>query len=360
MEKSFQANGLPTLIGSLPMDDHEAAIRLVLKYSRHIPLWVQLPANKNEGMIEQFLPGMPGLTERKDRLFIDTSGELFENAVLAFYEDYMAANENSQGLLESRFALTMETAPGFNKFIEHVKTLPKPPYAVKGQITGPITFGLGLKDINDRSVFYDEQSRDIAIKLVALKAAWQARQLSVLERPVIIFLDEPVLAGFGSSEMISISHEEISICLEEVIEAVHSEGGLAGIHVCANTDWSIILNSSVDIVNFDAYSFFDRFILYGDLVKKFIESGRIIAWGIVPTGSPEHIDKETAGSLVDRWNNQAGEIEALGIDSETLFSQSLITPSCGTGSLDLEKATKVLKLTRDVSDKLRTDRGFYS
>ncbi len=358
MKISFQANGLPTLIGSLPMDDHEAATRLVLKYSRHIPLWVQLPTNKKEGMIEQFLPGMPGLTEEKGKLFIDTSGELFENAILAFYEDYMAVTENRQDLFESRFALTRETALGFFKFIEQVKTLPEPPYAVKGQITGPITFGLGLKDLNDRAVFYDDQARDAAIKHIALKAAWQTRQLSVLGCPVIIFLDEPVLAGFGSSEMISISNEEISICLEEVIEAVHSEGGLAGIHVCANTDWSIILNSSVDIVNFDAYSFFDKFILYGDLVKKFIESGRIIAWGIVPTGSPEYIEKETVGSLVDTWNNQVRKMEALDIDPEILFAQSLITPSCGTGSLDLENAIKVLKLTGDVSEKLRTNMGF--
>ncbi len=360
MATRFRANGLPALIGSLPMDDHEAAARLVLKYSRHIPLWAQLPFHKEEGMLEQFIPGMPGLKKEKGRLFIDTSGDFFENAILEFYEEYMAVTENRQDLFESRFSLTTETAPGFFTFIEHVKRLSERPKAIKGQITGPITFSLGLKDLNDRSVFYDEQSRDAAIKLIALKAAWQTRQLAVLGCPVILFLDEPVLAGFGSSEMISISHEEISACLEEVIEAVHSEGGLAGIHVCANTDWSIILKSSVDIVNFDAYSFFDRFILYGDLVKKFIESGRIIAWGIVPTGSPEHIEKETPGSLVDRWNHQAREIETLGIDPKTLFSQSLITPSCGTGSLDLENAIKVLKLTRDVSEKLRTNMGFES
>ncbi len=360
METSFKANGLPTLIGSLPMNDHKAAARLVLKHSPNIPLWVQLPMNKEEGMVEQFLPGMPGLTKENGRLFIDTSGELFEKEILTFYEDYMAVTENRLDLFESRFALTMETAPGFFKFAEQVKALPVPPYAVKGQITGPITFGLGLKDRNDRSVFYDEQARDVAIKLLALKAAWQTRQLADLGCPVIIFLDEPVLAGFGSSEMISISHEEISACLEEVIEAVHSEGGLAGIHVCANTDWSVILNSSVDIVNFDAYSFFDKFMLYGDLVKQFIESGRIIAWGIVPTGSPEFIEKETVGSLVDKWNDQARKVEALDIDPEILFSQTLITPSCGTGSLDLENAIKVLKLTRDVSERLRTNRGIES
>lgn len=357
MAKHFQANGLPTLIGSLPMENHDEAVQLVLKHSKLIPLWVQLPAYKEEGMVEQFLPGMPGLVKHSGRSLVDTSGELFEQAMLAFYEDYMAVMEKRIDLVTSKFALTTETAPGFFKFIEQIRTLSEPPYALKGQITGPITFSLGLKDLKDRSVFYDENARDISVKLIALKAAWQTRLLAAFERPVIIFLDEPVLAGFGSSEMISISHEEIANCLEEVIEAVHSEGGLAGIHVCANTDWSIILKSSVDIVNFDAYSFFDKFILYEDLLKAFIDSGRIIAWGIVPTGSSEHIEKESVESLVNKWNQQARQVEALGIDSDVLFSQSLITPSCGTGSLDLENAVKVLRLTRDVSENLRKNKS---
>ena len=34
------------------------------------------------------------------------------------------------------------------------------------------------------------------------------------------------------------------------------EGGLVGVHVCANTDWSLVLDSSADIVSFDAYALF--------------------------------------------------------------------------------------------------------
>jgi hypothetical protein len=102
-----------------------------------------------------------------------------------------------------------------------------------------------------------------------MKARWQTRQLSKSGKPVILFFDEPALTGFGSSAFISISREEVFRCFEEVFEAVHSEGGLAGVHVCANADWSLILDSSADIVSFDAYEYFDTFILYSNKSKHF-------------------------------------------------------------------------------------------
>ena len=351
--ENFQANSLPVLIGSLPMDDHEEAIRLVLKYTPEIPLWVQLPVYKEEGMIAQFLPGMPGLTIEKEKVFIDTASVDFDDDFLKFYEAYIAVVEGKTDLLGSRFALTTDTAMGFFELMKHIETLAKPPIAVKGQITGPITFATGVNDQNGRAIFYNEQIRDAAVKLIAMKAKWQVKQLSRFGYPVIIFFDEPALAGFGSSAFISISRDEVAKCFEEVIEAVRLEGGLAGIHVCANADWSLVLESFADIVSFDAYSFFDRFILYPDQIKKFVESGRILAWGIVPTSRGEDIEKETTDSLVAKWKAKAREIEALGIDMSKISAQSLITPSCGTGSLSFDNATKVLKLTREVSDRLR-------
>jgi hypothetical protein len=88
-----------------------------------------------------------------------------------------------------------------------------------------------------------------------------------------------------------------------VVDAIHTDGGLAGIHVCANTDWSLVLESGADIVNFDAYAYFDRFILYGDPIRD--------SWppeGCSPGESclhwmPEdHPSRETVEYAVyDRW-----------------------------------------------------------
>ncbi len=225
--------------------------------------------------------------------------------------------------------------------------------AVKGQITGPVTFGTGLNDQNKKAIFYDDRLRDAAVKILAMKAGWQVRTLSKFGCPVILFFDEPALTGFGSSAFISISREDIEACFDEVIEAVHAEGGLAGIHVCANAEWPLILESTADIVSFDAYSYFDRFLLYPDELRKFFESGKIVAWGIVPTLNAEDVEKETTDSLVALWEERIEKVESLGIERSIILSQSLITPSCGTGSLSLEHATKVLRLTKEVSEQIR-------
>ena len=350
MLKNFKPNGLPVLIGSLPMDDHDEAVKLVFEYTPEIPLWVQLPAYKEEGMIAQFSAGLPGLATEKGRAFVNTATINFDTELLEFYEDYMAVQEGGADLEGSRFVLKTDTARGFFAFMERLKILSDPPKAVKGQITGPITFGLGLTDQNGKAVFYNEQLRDAAVKLLAQKTRWQVRKLSEFERPVIIFFDEPALAGFGSSAFISISRDEVLKCFEEVIDAVHTEGGLAGIHVCANADWSLILESAADIISFDSYSFFDKLILYPNQLKSFVESGGILAWGIVPTLNTDDIEKETTASLVAVWEGQTRAVEALGIDKSTILAQSLITPSCGTGSLSLDLAIKVLMLTKELSE----------
>jgi hypothetical protein len=351
--KSFQPSCLPLLIGSLPLTDHLEAQRLILKYTPEIPLWPQLPGYPEEGMLAQFLPGLPGITSVDGKTFIDIESARFEDELLAFYEDYMAVAENIQPLQDSRFALTLDTAKGFFAFMELLKTSGNQLTALKGQITGPITFCTGVTDNRDRAIFYNEQVRDAAVKLIALKARWQVRAMSVLGKPAIVFLDEPGLAGFGSSAFISISKEDVLACFEEVIEAIHDEGGIAGIHVCDNTDWSLVLESSADVASFDAYKYFDLFILYPDLLRRFISDGRILAWGIVPTLNAEDIDRETAETLTTGWREKAAQIEALGIDPGVIRAQSLITPSCGTGSLDRARAERVLALTREVSDRIR-------
>ncbi|MBW1860156.1 MAG: hypothetical protein JRI70_08810 [Deltaproteobacteria bacterium] len=350
----FRGNALALLIGSLPIADHDEAVDLVLKYTPDIPLWVQLPAHPEEGMMIQFLGGVPGLVNDTGRVFIDTSKPEFENDVLRFYEDYLAVTEGGAPLDDTRFVLTPETARGFFALLGGIESAPQPPVALKGQITGPVTQATGLTDQNRRAVFYDDRLLDIVGKTLAMKARWQVEKLSQRDVPPIVFIDEPGLAGFGSSAFISISREDIARVLSEVIDAIHQAKGLAGVHVCANTDWSLILDSSADILSFDAYGFFDRLVLYEASLKTFFDQGRILAWGIVPTSDSGDIENETAPSLVAKWESQASRLEALGIQREKILAQALITPSCGTGSLSRDHAIKVLEMTREVSETLRS------
>ncbi len=359
--EAFQPDCRPLLIGSIPLREHEQATERILEATPEIPLWAQLPIYPQEGMMAQFLPGLPGHTDSGEQEYVDTSSQPFENELVSFYEEYMYVTEEGQDLDGTRFVLDDSRAKGFSTLITMLEEKKPDLFAVKGQITGPITFATGVKDQDKKAVFYDDQLRDAAVKLLALKAAWQVEKLSRFQVPVIVFLDEPALAGFGSSEFISISKQDVLDSLNEIIEQIHSRNGLAGVHVCANADWSVILDSQADILSFDAYTYFDKLAIFSQDLISFLDRGGIIAWGIVPTLEPENIDQESAESLLAQLQSKIDHLVDLGVDRDKLMSQSLITPSCGTGSLSPEHAQKVLSLTKDVSRALReqmqTSRG---
>jgi methionine synthase II (cobalamin-independent) len=352
---AFSPRALPVLIGSMPQKDHAEAADEIAAGTPDIPVWAQLPAHPQEGMVPQFLPGMPGWSGDVATSVVDLSSNNAETDLVAFYEEVMAVDARQLDLEQSRFTLTPDHAGGFYELIDRLGQSGRRTVAVKGQVTGPVTFTMAVKDTQKRSIIYDPQTRDAAVQLLALKARWQVRRLAPFAREaVIIFMDEPALAGFGSSEMISITPEDIVACLETVGRAIQSEGGLAGIHVCANTDWSMVIESGVDIINFDAYGYFDRFVLFPEQIVRFVDAGGIIAWGLVPTARAEDIQRETTDSLFDRWQRHLEVLEGIGLDPDRVLSQSLITPSCGAGSLTPALANRVVTLTRKLSDRIRS------
>ena len=348
----FKPSCLPLLIGSLPIGSHQEATDLIFHYTPDIPLWPQLPIYKREGMMQQFLPGLPGVMEINGKTFINTASITCEEEMLTFYEEYLGVTEGAAPLEESRFQLAREAAPGFYVFLEQARARKGKLAALKGQTTGPVTFCTGLVDQDGRAIFYNDQLRDVAVKHLAMKARCQVRKMAEICGRTIMFFDEPGLAGLGSSAFITITREDIVACLSEVFNAVRVENGLTGVHVCANTEWSVVFESGVDIVSYDAYSYFDKLILYPEHLVKFFAGGGILASGIVPT-TPEFIDAETAESLVAKWFGQTEQLLAIGIDREKVYAQTLITPSCGTGAVSKEQAEKVLALTKSVSERIR-------
>lgn len=351
--KPWTGKSYPTLIGSMPHSDPDEAIELVLGAAPSIPVWPQLSVVKAEQMMIQFLEGLPGIQHEAGRIFVHSDSPGFEDELLAFYEGYLQLDEGSTDIQDSRFRMGQETGRTFYRFLEKVRNLNLDLAAIKGQVVGPFTLLSGLKDQGDRSILYDERLQDVAVKHLAMKCRWQIRQLRSFDCPVIIFLDEPALAGYGSSAFISVSKDLIDGLLQEVVEAIHREGALAGIHICANTDWSIPFESGVDIINFDTYSYFERFALYREQFTRFIRTGGNIAWGLVPTNDPNLISRETSESLVSRWFGCVRELESPEVTVDRILNQSLFTPSCGCGSLSERMAERVLELTREVSAAMR-------
>lgn len=349
----WQASASATLVGSMPHLDRQKAIDLILQAVPEIPVWPQLSNNKAEQMMVQYLEGLPGIHGADGELVVLTDTPEFETELYKFYEEYLEVESAGRDLLDSRFKMGAETGKTFFEFLDTLHQTRLTCKAVKGQIVGPFTLLTGLKDLQDRALLYDERFPEVVTKHLAMKAKWQIEHLKSAGYPVIIFLDEPALAGFGSSAFISVSRELIQELLKEVIDAVHEAGALAGIHICANTDWMLAFDSAVDIINFDAYNYFEKFALYKEPFTRFLAQNRTVAWGIIPTGDTQIINRETSESLADRWMKGIDELCSSELTRETILSKSLFTPSCGCASLSEEAAERVLILAREVGQIMR-------
>ncbi|AEH43905.1 Methionine synthase vitamin-B12 independent [Thermodesulfatator indicus DSM 15286] len=346
----FIGRAFPTIVGSFPGKDHEKAVKLVLKYCPEIPCWPQLPAYPQEGMLIQFSKGLPGFNPEK--LILDPTDANFEPQMLQFYEEYLAVKEAGKPVTESFFALTPEEARGL--FCLKEKLAGAKPLAVKGQVTGPFTLATGLKTPDGKACFYDSTLRDIITKQVALKAAFQVDLLKELEVPVIIFLDEPALAGFGSSSFVGVSREEVLAVLGEVAEEIKARGGIVGVHVCANTEWDLLVEAGIDILNFDAFDYLDRFLLYTKDIVTLLNKKGNIAWGIIPTLKPEALKESSAESLAKQLENAFEKLTKEGsLSIQQVVEQAIITPSCGMGTLPEDLVEQALSLLKEVSSILR-------
>jgi hypothetical protein len=116
------------------------------------------------------------------------------------------------------------------------------------------------------------------------------------------------------------------------------------------------VDAGVDILNFDAFEFGESITMYPGAIKELMDRGGAIAWGIVPTS--EKVNNQTIEGLTLKLNGIIDQLATQGIDKQKLLEQSIVTPSCGTGSLKPETAEKVFSLTAALSSHLKNIHGF--
>ncbi len=335
----IEFNCLPTIIGSMPHTDPSEACSQILKYLKEIPCWPQLPRRSfKENMYAQFSQGFPGAVVKDDSLYIDRTQDL-SKPLEKLYAAYLDNDVD-------KYPVSTDYAAGLHSFLA-IQNLS--PLAVKGQVTGPVTWGLTVADNEGKSIIYDDVLGDAVAKFLRLKAGWQEKELRKISPNTIIFVDEPYMASFGSVA-VPLSKEKVVSLLEEVFAGIE---GLKGVHCCGNTDWSVLLETSVDIISFDAYNYARSLSLYPTEIKKLLDKGGTIAWGIVPNDEPS-LAKETAASLKDRLEEAMAPFTRKGVPFKQLLRQGLLTPDDGLGAIATEEAARrALELLAELSAKIR-------
>lgn len=351
--KYFDASLAASAVGSFPHLDPEQACKVILDNFPEMPVWPQLPKiSLLEQMEIQYSEGMPCavIDHEKCRMYFETSGDITSD-LEKFYENILSDNLKY-------FGMSSEYARGIRTLENRIKQMDLSVVKyLKTQVTGPVSFSLTIVDENKRALYYNEMFRDVVVKCLAMKARWQIKRFAQYGKKVICIIDEPILSAFGSSTYVSVVREDVVALISEMVAAIHQEGALAGIHCCGNTEWTIPIDAGVDIINFDAFEYGYSIALYPEQINEFLSGGGVLSWGIVPTSMK--VDHYTSASLMYIFEQQVNDLVEKGVPKDLIFKNSIITASCGTGSVPIERAERIAQLTLKVTNRIREKHSEY-
>jgi len=343
---SFIGNCRPLSIGSLPYLDAGEAWEEILNYFPKTPFWPQLPMRSYlENMYIQFTEHLPGqrLNLQQKLFHIERSQDL-QHDMEEFYNDYMTS------ALEP-FKISRDYCEGIYYAIDMLNnddTVFSGIDLIKGQLTGPVSFGLQIVDESKTPILYDDMLHDILVKNLERSAQWQEQMLRKIHHNTIISVDEPYLSSIGSG-VINLNPETV---VQDIDSIFNSLSGIKATHCCGNTDWSLLMRTSTDIILFDAYAYKKNFALFSSELESFLGRGGCIGWGIVPSTAPE-LERSRLKTLIEDFDSGLKLLMGKGLDKNTILRQSLITPSCGLGNLSVPQAKYAMNLTQDLSEHLQ-------
>jgi len=330
-------NLLTTAMAVMPHKDVERALNLAL--SLDVPFWPQLPhLNYYEDMYVQAAEHFPGILldvpNRTLRFSMDKFVDELEEALARMAEpDYLDISRDYSVVYHQFLELDLSKRT-----------------AIRGQLEGPISFGLNVHDSDDRPLIFNDVVRPFMLEFMAGRVNVQLRRLKERNPNAFMFVDEPGLQ-FIFSGMAGYGNLTAKDDMEKFFAMIDRP---RGVHLCGNPDWDFLLGLDLDVLSLDMYSNGEVFVSYAKSVRRFLDRGGVLIWGIVPTNF-EPFSGENLETLERRilmlWEN----LDRQGIDREFLLSRSMLSPAtCCLVNPDIEKTVEeAFRTTKALSERLR-------
>jgi hypothetical protein len=328
-----------TAMAVMPHKVVDRALDLAL--TMDIPFWPQLPhVSYTEDMYVQAAEHFPGILLDMGNKTLRFSMEKF----IIEFEETMAHFDEPE-----YFDISKEYSVVYHRFLE-MDLSDRP--AIRGQLEGPISFGLNVLDQDKRPILFNDTIRPFMFEFMSRRINVQLERLMKLNSNAFMFVDEPGLQ-FLFSALSGYDSTKAKNEMEQFFAMIQRP---RGVHLCGNPDWDFLLGLDLDILSLDIYQNGEVFSSYSESLKRFLDRGGVIAWGIVPTNfEPFEIENINTleARLIEVWNLLANK----GLDREFLISRSLISPATcclvnPDGEKTVEKAFGVVKeLSRRLQDR---------
>lgn len=330
-------NLLTTAMAVMPHQDVDRALEKAL--SLDIPFWPQLPHyHYYEDMYVQASEHFPGIVldlEKRTLRFSMAKFALELNEAMAHFGD------------PAYFDISETYSVVYHRFLD-LDLTDRP--AIRGQMEGPVSFGFNVVDEADRPILFDDTVRPFLMEFMAKRVNAQLARLQKKNPNAFMFVDEPGLQ-FLFSAMAGYNNVAAHTDMEQFFSMIQRP---RGVHLCGNPDWDFLLSLDLDVLSLDVYSNGEIFINYARAIKRFLDRGGVLVWGIVPT-NVEPFEKETLSSLETRLGDLWAALDQKGVDRDFLLSRSLLSPAtCCLVNPDREKTVeKAFQTIRALSERLR-------
>jgi hypothetical protein len=330
-----------TAMAVMPHKDADRALDLAL--TMDIPFWPQLPhVSYTEDMYVQAAEHFPGILLDMENRTLRFSMEKF----IIEFEETMAHFDEPE-----YFDISKEYSVVYHRFLE-MDLSGRP--AIRGQLEGPISFGFNVLDQDKRPILFEDTVRSFMLEFMSKRINVQLERLKQMNSNAFMFVDEPGLQ-FLFSALSGYDSTKAKSDMEDFFAMIQRP---RGIHLCGNPDWDFLLNLDLDILSLDTYQNGEIFASYSKSIKRFLDRGGIIVWGVVPTNF-EPFEAENINTLEARLTEVWDFLIDKGIDREFLISRSLISPAtCCLVNPDGEKTVeKAFKVVTELSQRLRDKYG---
>lgn len=163
-----------------------------------------------------------------------------------------------------------------------------------------------------------------------------ARAIEPLAPRRWLVIDEPVFQSIGTPFFPG----NPDLAIESVNALINSSSINAkwGLHVCGNTDFTIISRLDIELFHFDAYLAWDALKLYRDDLEAFVGSCGIVSPGAVPVDHEEG-EGDRARAIVHDAAELLGDLGQRELP---------VGPACGMKAVSKERAHEVGHLIREL------------
>jgi len=281
-----------TGVGSLPHTDPKRAASFVLETTT-VPYLPQLPnRHPEERMLVQWGDGLCGC------------GAVDSSIGLGYGEPIGARAEAFGGADALLDALSSDVP------------------AVKTQATGPVTLALGLLSAGHPGQGLLDCVATGLIGRVEDHIASLAARLP--DADITLIFDEPGLSGLLVPGF-PITRDEAEHVLGKVLTRAPVP---AGIHCCADTDWSVVASVRPSLISWDIDSLGAAFLAHTEAIAAATWEGTGFIWGVAPTQT-----QPLPGDPGVRLQRIVGRLVMAGAKMDGLLEGAMFSPACGLAGL---------------------------